>query len=397
MEKRIVTEDVCVGMAIKNNNTRDYNHIKKYEDFDISEVKVNSNGKKIISIGDFEKESCLDFSINFEDFYNERLINIDKINDCEIEFINIIFKGFSFNNKNYFSHSLKFVICFFPCIHFDEKVFEEKIGFYKCDLLSLSSDNSTFSKLFEMYNCEINGDFNFRKVNFRDNVVFTKSKFRLNFILYYTTFYKLAIFSRAVFKNNKGYIPFDISQCIIKQDLIFFGTDIGNYKATFVDFNSQYYDKAMEGHYTPQQNKRETFRIIKQQLVQQDNLIEAEKYAKLEKLSYWQELWKTRNFWKFSSFVSLLLNLISNYYKTSWLVALAFISVSAMLFDLWIGSVSTVYLNTNNSLFKLINPTDISFYEKFENNGYAYRIYLTGKIVIGYGIYQFIQAFRKFR
>ena len=92
MEKRIVAEDVCLGMAIKNNNTQDYNHINQYEDFDISEVKVDSNGKKIISIGDFEKESCLDFMINFEDLYNERLKNIDKINDCEIEFINIIFK-----------------------------------------------------------------------------------------------------------------------------------------------------------------------------------------------------------------------------------------------------------------------------------------------------------------
>ena len=79
------------------------------------------------------------------------------------------------------------------------------------------------------------------------------------------------------------------------------------------------------------------------------------------------------------------------------MVALAFIFGFAIVFDLWLGKVSAIYLNTNNTLVKLINPTDFSFYEKFENNGYAYRIYLSGKIVIGYGIYQFIQAFRKFK
>ena len=399
MEKRIVAEDVCLGMAIKNNNTQDYNHINQYEDFDISEVKVDSNGKKIISIGDFEKESCLDFMINFEDLYNERLKNIDKINDCEIEFINIIFKGFSLNNKNYFSYSLKFGKCIFPShIHFGEKVYEEKIGFYNCDIKSLSSDNSTFNKLFEIYNCEIKGDFNFRKVDFKDNVVFTRSKFRSKFIIYYTTFYKLAIFSRAIFKNNKGYLPFDISQCIIKQDLIFFGTDVGNYKATFVNFNSQYYDKAMEsGNYVPQQNKRETFRIIKQQLVQQDNLIEAEKYAKLEKLSYWEELCKTRNYRKFSSFISLFLNRVSNNYKTSFLVAFLFIIIVSNICHL-ILQISDVYEYTAKNYIKLLNPTDLDFYNRKEaTSGKLYLAYFLSKVFIGYGIYQFIQAFRKFR
>jgi hypothetical protein len=306
-------------------------------------------------------------------------------------------KSHTDNTKEFIIEDLEFE--FMDCeleksVAFNFHSYSEKISFKSCSFDTLNIENTTFKKLFELNNCVIVKPSVFNKVEFKGNAVFTLSKFKNNLLFTYSTFEKLGIFSRAEFEN----CGIDLSQTIINGNLVFFETKVGNYKTKKINSTSKDFDEAItKSGVIPDQNKRETFRIIKHQLLGQNNLIEAEKYAKLEKLSFMLEILKSLNFSKIPSFLTLIANLISNYFKTSWLVALGFIFGFAMLFDLWLNNVSNIYLYTDNTLIKLINPTDFSFYNVFENDGYAYRIYLAGKIVIGFGIYQLIQAFRKFK
>lgn len=293
--------------------------------------------------------------------------------DLEFEFLNCVFENIiALNNYTY----------------------NEKICFNLCTIRSLKIINAKFNRLFQVFNSIILEPSIFNKVDFKDNAVFTKSTFKSNLLFTYSTFEKLGIFSRVKF-NNSG---LDLSQSIINGNLTFFETQLDDYKSERLGSFLKVYDDAItkEG-IIPDQNKRETFRIIKHQLLDQNNLIEAEKFAKFEKQAYMQEIWQSLKFNKIPSLITLFINLISNYFKTSWAVALIFIFGFAMIFDLWLDSISTIYLNTDNTLVKLINLTDFSFYDKLKNNSYAYRVYFAGKITVGFGIYQLIQAFRKFK
>ena len=52
--------------------------------------------------------------------------------------------------------------------------------------------------------------------------------------------------------------------------------------------------------------------------------------------------------------------------------------------------------NDTNKFIKLLNPTDFSFYSDVHSEK-IYIVYFVAKIFIGFGIYQLIQAFRKYR
>jgi hypothetical protein len=252
---------------------------------------------------------------------------------------------------------------------------------------------TTFNDLIDFYGTEFKKTTIFNKTDFFSTAVFSSAVFHKNALFIYSTFKKLGIFNQATFKKG-----LDLSQSIINGNLAFFETNLKNFLVKKIESNSPEYDKSItEDGNIPIQNKRETFRIIKQQLEQQSNLIEAEKYAKFEKQIYMGEILKGCKLSKIPSLITLFFNLISNYYKSSWFVALFFILVFGYLFDLWLENISTYYFYSENTLLKLINPTDLSFYNKFEDNTYAYSVYFGGKIVLGYGIYQLIQAFRKFK
>jgi hypothetical protein len=238
----------------------------------------------------------------------------------------------------------------------------------------------------------------FNKVEFNANCVFTKTRFHKNCIFTYSTFQKQGIFSRAIFRD-KNNLPtgLDLSQSIVNGQLTFFETDLGNYEAKRIDSNSTEYDDAIsKDGKIPIQNKRETFRIIKHQLLQQNNVIEAEKYDKLEKQTLLYETYKNFKIKNISNLFLLLLNKYSNNYKTSWLYALIFtLSVAFISHSILSISESNDFCD-GLKFIKLLNPTDFSFYSD-AHSGKIYTVYFVAKIFIGFGIYQLIQAFRKYR
>ena len=292
-----------------------------------------------------------------------------------------------------------FGLCEFKLgINLNNFSYNQKIRFWKCKFHRLHVYNATFNKLFELVESEVYSNAFFNKVEFNANCVFTKTRFHKNCIFTYSTFQKQGIFSRAIFRD-KNNLPtgLDLSQSIVNGQLTFFETDLGNYEAKRIDSNSTEYDDAIsDGLKIPIQNKRETFRIIKHQLLQQNNVIEAEKYGKLEKQTLWYETYKDFKIKNTSNLVLLFLNKISNNYKTSWLYALIFTLSVAFIFHSILSILKANKFNEYEIFFKLLNPTDFSFYSD-AHSWEIYAVYFLAKISIGFGIYQLIQAFRKYR
>ena len=98
----------------------------------------------------------------------------------------------------------------------------------------------------------------------------------------------------------------------------------------------------------------------------------------------------------FSDYLVLKINKYSNYFKTSWLVGLVFTLVITFIFHL-ILSLSTSYeFNDVVNYFKLLNLTDFSLIDGQVSSKF-YLFFFIAKISIGFGIYQLVQAFRKFK
>ena len=374
--------------------------IDDYNKLEISTVTKNSDGTQFVSVGGFNHISHIRFEFSVSELYETRLKEVGVNSNDKIEFLNIFFRNkFIFNNRKIFKPALEFVKCYFyfnPS--FRDKIFENKIRFRLCEFERIYMNNVTFNEYLEFYNCLFFGKAIISKCSFNENVVFTKSTFHSNCLFTYSNFEKLGIFSRAKFHNkDKNPTALDLSQAIINGQLIFFDMILGDYKAFKIDSDSISFDKTIsEGDVIPMQNKRETFRIIKHQLLQQNNVIEAEKYDKLEKQTLLYETYKNFKIKNMSNLFLLLLNKYSNNYKTSWLYAL--------IFTLSVASISHSILSISESndfcdglkFIKLLNPIDFSFYSD-AHSGKIYTVYFLAKISIGFGIYQLIQAFRKYK
>lgn len=158
---------------------------------------------------------------------------------------------------------------------------------------------------------------------------------------------------------------------------------------------------------------RETYRIIKNTFYKEDNRIEGLVFYKKEMEIYEQELKfnkekeSTNTQW---DEILLFLNKISNNYGTSWRRGIAFtiglgvLTFLGLLFTLmwkkltWKIEDSIDWNNTIKNFVEIINLsrwTDVYFFEE-ELNGVSYLILFIGRIFIGYGYYQTIQAFRKY-
>jgi hypothetical protein len=271
-----------------------------------------------------------------------------------------------------------------------------------CDFNGLSAKDSTFEKQFEVYYCENFKPTLFNRATFNQNVVFNKSKFHANVLFTDTMFFKSLIIKRTTFHN----CGLDLSQSDIYRNLIFFQTELNNFKTKYIKSSSPEFDNAItEKGVIPYQNKRETFRIIKNQLIQQNNPIAAEKYLKLEKQAFLEEknieaIFEDNVIKTFkillSDYIILKLNKYSNNFKTSWLYGLAFTLIVALIFHLILSISESYRLNEVKNFVSLINLTDFDLLNKGRSNIFYITVFIA-KLSLGFGIYQLIQAFRKFK
>lgn len=152
---------------------------------------------------------------------------------------------------------------------------------------------------------------------------------------------------------------------------------------------------------------RESCRIIKNEFTKDNNKIEALEYHKNEMALYYKELKLKKPEKKNEELITTWFNRISNYFGTSWTRGLVFTLITTFIFYIiFVISLSSELefewsLNsvgeTCKHYFEFLNITNWTIKPfGIENYNWAYIVLFIGRIFIGYGYYQIIQAFRKY-
>lgn len=335
----------------------------------------------------------------------------------EIRFNNCVFlkksdfSGISFPKGDLFFESAEF----HGEPNFSNAQFNGKVRFHNTHFLnSVNFDNTKFEDLIDFYGSHFVEKQVFYKTDFIKTTVFSRCIFEKNVLFTYSLVSGVMIFRHAVF--NTG---LDLALAIITGDLNFFKIKLGNYSTKIILDNSSDYDEVVEeGEAIPTQNKRETFRIIYDTLIKQNNKIDALVYHKYLIDAYQEEIlprkensdkvdFKNIHKAPIGDLIINLFNKYSNDYGLSWKRGIIFTLIVAVVFY----CISLLFLDSYRYysfglgrtpeaiklFFDFLSPIHkIDFMDRFQPSGWFYFFDFLGRIFISYGIYQVVSAFRKY-
>ncbi|ALM47822.1 hypothetical protein AMR72_02245 [Flavobacterium psychrophilum] len=344
-----------------------------------------------------------------------------KINNCvftkEVN-INFDHKDITFENCNFdeniifndYDGILTFANCNFKEgyeVNAQDTIFKGKIRFRTCHFKgNVNFRNTTFNELADFWRCTFYNKTIFYKTDFKNIVVFSAVIFKENVLFTYSLIDKLLLLRGA--KMQKG---LDLSLAIITGKLGLFDFNLNDYKTTITSTEEQYETFVSETANIPVKNKRETFRILKDNLESQKNLAESLKFKAIEKDILSHELkHETFSASIFLDRANLFFNWLSNNHGNSYGRAFLFILgfglfffyfslISLDLFSFTLDYKEWAFNESFRYYMEFLNPIhkfdylgeDITLSKRF------YVLDFLGKTFVGYGIYQFIQAFRKYK
>jgi hypothetical protein len=325
---------------------------------------------------------------------------------------NIEFRNCTFNEKISLTGSYKRSTNFHNCTFskeasFSNATFENKVRMQSVTFKdNVDFDNTKFNDLCDFWNTKFYQTTIFYKTDFLQTAVFSRTIFYENVLFTYTLIDKVAIFRGAIFKKG-----LDFSTAIINGTLNLFDFNLRDFDSNRKKINEDEYEEMIsEEGIIPERNKRETFRIIKKQFENQNNHILALDYSVLELKSHSNDL-QTRAFSKNNlnqDLVILGLNLISNKNGKSWLRGVIFtFSVAIIFYYITIISTNNYIIGWNLSsnniskagkyFFEYMTPTHkVDFLDTEGTSILTYFFDFVGRIFIAFGIYQTVQAFRKY-
>jgi len=369
----------------------------------IFKCSINAEGKHFLNE---TFDNCIfEGDVSFKNTYFS--INITS-------FRNTIFGGnVSFDNTYFESVRTEFINTKFKAnVSFNNSFFKKKVRFYEAEFHKRTNfDNTKFNDLADFWNAKFFGYVIFFKTDFLGTTVFSTAKFHENVLFTYSLINKVIIFRDTTF--SKG---LDFSLAIIAGEISIFDMKLEYFEA-LPDTNNikEYESNVTENGIITKKNKRETFRIIKNQLTKQNNNIDSLKYYSLEVKTYSEqlkhEIFKERKWSKScQEYLILLLNKCSNNHGASWLRGVIFtLIVSVFFFNLalfstgnYIFDIHYVFKSDLSEIFKyyfvFLLPTHNPDFMQHENpKVFFYILDFVGRVFISYGIYQTIQAFRKFK
>jgi len=321
-----------------------------------------------------------------------------------------------------------------------EVTFEKKVYFNNVTFLGkVLFNNTKFNALADFWHTTFEEKVIFYKTDFNGTTVFSAATFKDNVLFTYSLFSKVGIFNSTDFEKGV-----DFSQSIISGTLNFFNIKLENFTAINRIFTKDTFDYdnfITQSGDIPIINKRETFRIIKSVLISNNNHVEAQKFQMFEIDTLHKELKLKRKellnikaikllnntlflikkwiFYLKSSikFVTdlffintelflLFLNKISNKHGSSWSRGVFFTGLIAFIFYFFVElsyhgfcfeKFSFQSLNVKTFLM-FINPFhDFDILSVKNSTKITYILDYTGRIFISYGIYQTVQAFRKYK
>lgn len=380
----------------------------------IETVTKYPSGGKYLSIG--RADEVIEIDLNQREHLNfyKILQQYPKHELNTLEFLSCHFKSsFQLNseyrNSNLPNLSFNFNLCHIYGITMSESVIQGKLKFRKCKFeRSLYVYNTIYKGYVEFFNCTFNQRVRFVKSKFEDTVVFTKSIFEKNAFFTYTRFNDFGIFNRANFK-----LGLDLSQSTILKELSFNGVDVDNFSTVPITQDDELFEKTVSDGKIPTINKKETFRIIRNNLLKSNNKLESVRYDYLERLSYEQFLSESGKKWYDGDMLIFSLNRLSNKHRHSFkqgvkftlfvVIALHFLSLlmsgnfEFATDDFWKHFPTNIkgIIISLNPAHSIKSLKELYRVDQFGVGFYAFN-YIS-RIFVGYGIYQTIQAFRKFK
>ncbi len=294
-------------------------------------------------------------------------------------------------------------------------LFEDKIEIKNSRIQMIRCDNTTFKSTIDFFGTTFKDVACFYKTDFKATTVFANVTFLKKVIFLYSQLEKNMILRGTEFREGvnfallnligEGYLnTFDLK--INDRE---FATDL-NYIANEDKYSSE--EKYLRENISSK-HKRETYRILKHEALQLNDHIGAIRYYKEEMNEFYRELGNKTKWDK----VTLWLNRISSNYGTSqgrgvlFTIIVTFLFYNLFLLAVHIEGVTTVSINwswasllenfgTNlKGYLQFLNVTNWDYepigIKKESYNG-AYAILVLGRLFVGFGIYQTVQAFRKY-
>ena len=426
-------------MGFDSNNIEDYIPGDKYLHFE--DLSIQSR------LSDVDRPNVTVKNIHFK----HRVLFSNKYSSCYFE--NCHFeKGLEFDvpagsSTGKVSKTFDFDINLIDCrvdeiFNINDCTFDEKVRIHDCEILEESSklcnQSSDKKSRCNFENTKFNDLADFWKTTFKTETIFYKTDFNATAVFSFVTFYKNVLFTytllagKTIFAKTNFIKGMDISQAVISGELQLFDVYFDN-----EIFETKYFDRTNKKEYQnaidkkaviPTENKVHTFQILRKAFEDvgdyndSTRMRRAEKKALREfnqgfKIQNNSEIWYKRLKKWFNDKVDLnsrdiitndgiilLLNRLSNDYRTSFLRGSIFTAVIAGFFLSITLLFKTGYSFTINPLkfqwikfIVFLNPLhDIKDIVSGPDIG-SYIFDYLGRVFVGYGIYQTVQAFRKFR
>lgn len=296
---------------------------------------------------------------------------------------------------------------------FTDLTFLKNVRFHGCVFNTVRFNNTKFEFLADFYSSKFTKPTIFFKTDFKDRTVFSAATFDENVLFTYTLIKDHFILRGATFKKG-----IDLSLALLLGTVNLFGLKVPDYRSEPDIINEHDYDKAVciDGIIT-HKNKRETFRILKKELLNQGNAIDALYMAAKEKDAYSQQLKSDRKLrigkWyrRLQNRFILFLGKVSNSHGESWTRGVGFTLTAGFLF-FYLSLINTekFYFTLNpqnfswsafsdgfNYYFGFLLPThELDYLDAFKPE-YLFSFWdFMGRIFVSFGIYQTVVAFRKY-
>jgi len=398
MERKIVNDLNELQVSLGENMNFNYLNPFTFKDIefnfnlkknfaDLSGLKhSNDNGSianSFISIKYYIFDNCkFNYEIGFFDKYDQKLVFQ---NNCEFNGINL-----------------------------EDVKIEKKIKFYECHFKGeCNFQNTKFSDLADFWNSTFYVPISFYKTDFLGTTVFSACTFKENVLFTYSLFKDKILFRGATFEKG-----LDLSLAINSGEYNFFNITLKNFNSV-LSSNEVDYRFFLEDCIIPTINKKETFRIIKQYYKDNGDDLAYVRFLRIEKKPIYELIindfksTKRKHWWNyihhFFDLLSLGLNKFSNNHRNSYILGIGFtILIGLLFFSFTLLSLPNFEIFwdlsnwTKNDLWKVylsfMNPThDIKLFDNFSPSFWTYLWQTWGRIFVGYGIYQTVQAFRKLK
>ena len=360
-----------------------------------------------------------DFSINKCKIDVFRFLDCENL-DCKINIRKTsFFENFNFENNHFLEKGCFLVLKseffnhtviqnnVFSVVHLAFVKFKEFIAFINNDFLNISTESTFFV-------CEFEEQTDFRQNKIRllkyvDCKFFGKVSFNdIPYQFLTSISFEMCDFHKSIQFNKSSFHKFSLD------NTNFLG--IASFQETFFDlisiertiFEKLVFFDSIKINLINECNVK-TIRAIKQQLQKAENRIDFNRFKNYEMATYYRELnWKEN----FVDKSILFMTKISTDFGSNWIKAFWFTIFSGIGFYLLFYTIEnhthTIdILNWNNwkrvisGLFRFFLVTD--FYNPLETdrvyltNPLSWLVFIFGKIVIAFGIYEMIQSFRKFK